>query len=59
MPNLARQFDGGSAEAEALEAAVAEARAERRGVPHDDMRAWLLKIAEGDFDIEPPAARPL
>ena len=59
MPNLARQIDDESAEAEALEAAVAEARADRRGVAHEDMRAWLLKIAEGDFDTEPPEARPL
>ncbi len=59
MPNLARQIDDETAEAVALEAAVAEARVDRRGVPHDQMRAWLLQVADGHFGAEPPEARDL
>jgi hypothetical protein len=51
-------FDEEAAEREALAAAVAEARANPLGIPHEDMRAWLLKIADGDFTAEPPKPRP-
>jgi len=43
------------AETAALIAAVEKARADRRGVPHEEVRAWLLRIADGDFSAEPPA----
>jgi Fe-S-cluster formation regulator IscX/YfhJ len=45
------------AERQLLEAAVAEARADPRYVPHEDMRAWLLKLSQGEFDAPPPALR--
>ncbi len=50
--------DEDAAEAEALRAAVAEALADRRSVPHAEMRAWLLRIANGEFDAPPPVPRP-
>lgn len=52
-------IDDDMAEAHALAAAVAEARADPRGVPHEEMRAWLLKITSGDFTAEPPEPRLL
>jgi len=42
------------AETAALEAAVAEARADLREVAHADMRLWLLEVAKGNFDTAPP-----
>jgi hypothetical protein len=47
------------AEAALLAAAVAEARADPRAVPHDEVAAWLLRIANGEFDAPPPVARIL
>lgn len=47
------------AEGEALAAAIAKARADSHSVTHDDMRAWLMKVAAGDLDAPPPVARPL
>jgi len=42
---------------EAEEAAVADARADPRSVPHAaEMRAWLLRVAAGDFGAPPPLA---
>lgn len=51
--------DEDAAELAALTAAVAAARADRRGVPHAEMRAWLLEIAAGNFDAVPPEPRSL
>lgn len=45
------------AEAEALARAVAEADADPREIPHEDMRAWLLRLAAGEFDAPPPEPR--
>jgi hypothetical protein len=42
------------AEAVAPAAAIAESDAGPRGVPHEDVRAWLLRLAQGDFDAPPP-----
>lgn len=42
------------AERRALEAAVAEARADPRSAPHAEVRAWLLRLAAGEFDAPPP-----
>ena len=47
------------AERQALASAVAAARADPCGVPHDAMWEWLLKIAAGDFGAEAPEARLL
>jgi predicted transcriptional regulator len=51
--------DDEAAEAAALAAAVAEARADPRAVPHEEMRAWLLRIAAGELDAPPPEPRHL
>ncbi|QCN94002.1 hypothetical protein D3093_01235 [Azospirillum argentinense] len=59
MPNLDRQIDDEVAESDALKAAIAKARADRRGVPHEQMREWLLRVAEGEFGAEPPETRDL
>lgn len=45
------------AERQLLEAAVAEAEADPRYVTHEDMRAWLLQLAKGNFDASPPELR--
>jgi len=44
------------AEVAALAAAVAEARADGRSIPHSEVRKWLLEIAEGNFDAPLPVA---
>lgn len=49
-------IDDDAAEAAALAAAVAAARMDPRVIPHEQMRAWLLRIAAGDFSAEPPDA---
>jgi hypothetical protein len=46
-------------DAELRARAVAAARADDREVPHEEMRAWLLKLAAGDLSAEPPKARKL
>jgi len=53
------ELDDEAAEAAALAAAVAESREDCRGVPHQEMREWLLKVAEGDFSAPPPVPRIL
>jgi hypothetical protein len=45
------------AEARALAAAIAESDADPRTVPHEAVRAWLLRLAEGEFDAPPPEPR--
>ncbi len=55
LPDL----DDDAAELAALAAAVAKARANTRGVPHEEMRVWLLELAAGHFDAPPPVAREL
>ena len=42
------------AEARALAAAIAEAEADPRRVSHEKVRAWLLRLAAGEFDAPPP-----
>ncbi|MDZ5647780.1 MULTISPECIES: hypothetical protein [Nitrospirillum] len=63
MSNLAPTFPDGedeaAAELAALTAAIEKARANKRGVPHEEMRVWLRALAEGRFDAPPPAARDL
>jgi hypothetical protein len=46
--------DDEAAELAALTAAVAEARADSRSIPHSQVRAWLLEIAAGNFAAPPP-----
>jgi hypothetical protein len=38
----------------ALAAAVAAAEADPRRVPHEAVRAWLLRLANGEFEVPPP-----
>ncbi|MBF0561405.1 MAG: CopG family transcriptional regulator [Alphaproteobacteria bacterium] len=52
-------FDDDDAETAALAAAVAEARADPRIIPHEDMQAWLLRLAAGEFNAPPPEPCPL
>lgn len=49
--------DEDAAEARALHAAVALAEADPRRVPHEAVRAWLLRLAAGAFDARPPQPR--
>jgi hypothetical protein len=49
--------DEAEAEARALAAAIAESDADLRTVPHEEVRAWLLRIAQGEFDAPPPEPR--
>lgn len=49
--------DEAEAEARALAAAVAVAEADPRRVPHEEVRAWLLRLANGEFDAPPPEPR--
>ena len=58
-PPLDDLDDDEAAELAALEAAVAKADANPRSIPHEEVRAWLLRLAEGDFDAPPPVARSL
>jgi len=58
-PATLLDIDDSEAERLALEAAVAEADADLREVPHEEMRAWLLEIAAGNFDAPSPKPRLL
>ncbi len=49
--------DDDAAETEALKAAIAESDADPRVIPHEQMREWLLRVANGDFKAPPPVAR--
>jgi hypothetical protein len=42
---------------QALFAAISKSRADKSEVPHEEMRAWLMKIAAGEFDAPPPIPR--
>jgi hypothetical protein len=42
------------AELAALAAAVALAEADPRRISHEAARAWLLRLAHGEFDAPPP-----
>lgn len=54
---LLPDFDEDAAELAALTAAVAEARADTRAIPHSEVRAWLIEIAAGNFAAPPPVPR--
>ena len=49
--------DEAEAEARALAAAIAASDADPRTVPHEKARAWLLRLAQGEFDAPPPKPR--
>jgi hypothetical protein len=51
------KVDAAEVEARALAAAVAVAEADPRRVPHEEVRAWLLRLANGEFDAPPPEPR--
>jgi hypothetical protein len=59
MNQIARRIadDDDLAEAQALAAAVAASDADPRAVPHEEVRAWLRRLAEGAFDAAPPDPR--
>jgi hypothetical protein len=44
-------------EARSLAAAIADRDADPRTVPHEEVRAWLLRLAQGEFDAPPPEPR--
>ncbi len=52
-------IDEDSAETALLAAAVTAARVSELKVPHVEMRAWLLKLADGDFAATAPEPRKL
>ncbi len=43
-----------AAEAQALALAIAGSDADPRTVLHDEVRAWLLRLANGEFEFSPP-----
>jgi hypothetical protein len=49
--------DEAEAVARALAAAIAESDADPRTVAHEEVRAWLLRLAQGEFDTPPPKPR--
>jgi len=55
----ARDLDEEAAELAALTEAVNKSRANTLGVPHAEMRQWLLEIAAGNFNAKPPVSRRL
>jgi hypothetical protein len=49
--------DEAEAEARALAAAIADSDADLRTAGHKEVRAWLLRLAQGEFDASPPEPR--
>jgi hypothetical protein len=58
-PQAAQPTDLDEAERQALEKAIAKAETDPRGVPHEEMMAWLKQLAAGEHDAPPPTPRPL
>jgi len=54
MVNSQPMFDEDEAETQALATAVAETDADPRTVSHEQVRAWLRRLADGEFDAPPP-----
>ena len=46
--------DEDAAETKALAGAVAASDSDPRTADHDQVRQWLLRIANGEFDAPPP-----
>ncbi len=62
VPKPEAEFDWqprDEAELAAFKAAVEEALADPRGIPHEEVVAWLNKIIAGDFDAPMPHPRLL
>jgi hypothetical protein len=57
MTTSAPLTEDDEAETEALAAAIAESDADPRTAPHEAVRAWLLRLAQGEFDAPPPEPR--
>ena len=57
MTEVATLIEDDEAETRLMAAATAESDADPRIAPHDDVRAWLLRLAQGEFDAPPPVAR--
>jgi hypothetical protein len=53
------EIDDDAQEIAALTAAVTEARNTDLGVPHEEVREWLLEIADGNFRALAPKPRRL
>jgi Fe-S-cluster formation regulator IscX/YfhJ len=56
-PAPLRGDDEAEAESRALALAIAGSDADPRTVAHDEVRAWLLRLAGGEFDAPPPEPR--
>ena len=54
MTNPQPKLDEDEAEAQALAAAIAQSDADPRTVPHERVRAWLMRLADGEFDAPLP-----
>ena len=54
MTNPYPTLDEDEAEAQALAAAIAESDTDPRTVPHKRVRAWLMRLANGEFDVPHP-----
>jgi Fe-S-cluster formation regulator IscX/YfhJ len=57
MTTPAPLIEEDEAEARALAAAIAESDVDPRTVPHEEVRTWLLRLAEGEFHVPPPQPR--
>ncbi len=57
MKTLAPLIEDDEAEARALAASIAESDADPRTAPHAEVRAWLLRLAQGEFDAPAPEPR--
>jgi hypothetical protein len=57
MPDPPIRNNDAEAEVRALAAAIADSDADPRTVPHEEVRAWLLRLAEGEFGAPPPEPR--
>ena len=57
MTEVATPIEDEEAEARLMAAAAAESDSDPRIAPHDEVRAWLLRLAQGEFDAPPPVAR--
>jgi hypothetical protein len=56
-PTPLLEDDEVEAEARALATAIAESDRDPRTVPHEEVRAWLLRLAQGEFEVPPPEPR--
>ena len=54
MTKPAHLIEDDEAEARAQAAAIAWSDTNPRALPHEDVRAWLMRIAQGEFDAPPP-----